>query len=123
MTPKCKGLHHFGGRDQEPFTHARIKAWVKKVAGPVGSHPCFLDVLQLPPNHPTATNEGNVPALSAIHAEARNRGMAFAPVLRLDDVRGTVRQIADTVAHEVVGSRFATHCWGPRPPLHEVFGH
>jgi hypothetical protein len=85
---------------KEPFTHARFKAWVKTVAEPVGSHSCFLDVLQLPPNHPTATKEGNVPALSAIHAEARKRGMAFVPVLRLGDVRGTVQQISETIARD-----------------------
>jgi hypothetical protein len=100
---------------KEPFTHDRVKAWVAKVSRAVGSHPCFLDVLRLPPNHPTATKGGNVPVLSAIHAEARKRGMAFAPVLRLGDVRGTVRQIADTAAQDGRGLALRYSLLGTAP--------
>ncbi len=82
----------------EPFTQKRVDGWLKKVADSVGSHPVFLDLLRLAANHPTATNNERPPVLSVIHAIARQRGISFVPVLRLDDVRATVDQIADTAA-------------------------
>jgi len=89
--------------ETEPFTRERIAAWGKKASDAVGGRPCFLDVLRLPPNHPTATKTGNHPVLSVIHSEARGRGMAFVPVVRLSDARTTVRQIAETAACDARG--------------------
>jgi len=87
----------------EPFTCERIAAWSKKASDAVGGRPCFLDVLRLPPNHSTATKTGNHPVLSVIHAEARRRSMTFVPVMRLSDVRMTIRQIAETAACDARG--------------------
>ena len=86
-----------------PFTRERIAGWVKRVADVVGTHPCFLDTLRLSPNHQTVTSDGNSPVLAVIHEEARKRGMAFVPVLRLRDVRPTVSQIADSAAGDARG--------------------
>lgn len=82
----------------EPFTRQRVHGWVKRMAEVVGARPCFLDVLRLSANHPTATSEGSRAVLSVIHAMARKRGVPFVPVLRLGDAKATVNQIADTAA-------------------------
>lgn len=90
-------------RETEPFTRERVAAWVKKASNAVTGRPCFLDVLRLPPNHPTATKTGNHSVLSVIHSEARVRGMPFVPVLRLSDAGTTVRQIAEAAACDARG--------------------
>ena len=82
----------------EPFTHKRVDAWVRKVADAVSSHPVFLDLLRLAPNHRAATTRGNEPVLSVIHARARGRGISFVPVFSLGDAAATLDQIADTAA-------------------------
>jgi hypothetical protein len=82
----------------DPFTKTRVEGWVKKVAAAVGVHPCFLDVLRLGPNHPTAMKDGNRPVLSVIHGAARKRNLAFVPVMRLGDAKATVNQIAGAAA-------------------------
>jgi hypothetical protein len=87
-------------REKKAFTRSRVDGWVKKVSTAAGRHPCFLDVLRLSPNHPTATTDGKVPVLSFIHASAQKRGMAFVPVMRLGDAAATTRQIAETAARD-----------------------
>jgi hypothetical protein len=82
-------------REVDPFKATRVNGWVKRVADVVGGRPCFLDVLRMPQSHAVATRDGDRPVLSAIYAEARARGMAFVPVLRLGDSRGTVGQITE----------------------------
>jgi hypothetical protein len=82
-------------REAEPYSLSRARTWVKKVSDVVGSRRCFLDTLRMPPNHPVTTKDGDLLVLSVIHAEARARGMAFVPVLRLGDSRRTVGQIAE----------------------------
>lgn len=86
------------GPGAEPFTKDRVEGWVKRVAAAVGVHPCFLDILRMRPNHPTAMKDGNRPVLSVIHAAARDRRLAFVPVMRLSDAKTIVSQIADTAA-------------------------
>lgn len=97
LTPVIEvlGPRHPG---REPFTRQRVHGWVKRIAEAVGARPCFLDVLRLSANHPTATAQGNCPVLSVIHTMARRRGVPFVPVLRLGAVKATVKQIADTAA-------------------------
>jgi hypothetical protein len=80
--------------DSQPYSIARIRGWVKKVSEAVGTRPCFLDTLRLPPSHSVRFGEQLQPALSVIYGEARKRGMEFVPVLRLGDARKTVGQIA-----------------------------
>ena len=87
----------------DPFTHQRVAAWIKKVSDAVGERPCFLDVLRLAPNHPTASKTGNHPVLSVVHSEARTRGMNFVPVMRVSDAPATLHQIAETAACDARG--------------------
>lgn len=79
-----------------PFTRTRVDGWVKRLAGAVGSHTIYLDLLRLSANHPAEVRGGTVPVISAIHAAARSRGVVFVPVLHLGDVAATVRQVADS---------------------------
>ncbi len=82
----------------EPFKHACVNDWVKRVAGAVGSHAIFLDRLRLSPNHLAEVQGETVSVISAVYAAARRRGIVFVPVLQLSDVAATVRQVADSAA-------------------------
>lgn len=82
----------------DPFKRQRVHDWIKRMAKGVGTHPCFLDVLRLSPNHLTDLGKHTRPVLSVLHGMARKRGILFVPVLRLGDVKATVAQIADTAA-------------------------
>lgn len=83
-----------------PFARNLADGWVKQLAKSVGSHTIYLDLLRLSPNHPAEARGRTVPVISAIHAAARKRGVAFVPVLHLYDVAATVRQVADSAAFD-----------------------
>jgi hypothetical protein len=88
---------------REQLLRQRVAGWVKKVADVIGEHPCFLDILRLNPTNQTITREGNRPVLAVIHEEARRRGMAFVPVLRLRDALSTMSEIAIAAAADARG--------------------
>ncbi len=75
------------GWKRRPATYQieTVARWVKHVADAVGRQPIFLDVLRLRPGHPTVTPRGNQQVLAVIHEQARKRGMAFVPVVRIGD--------------------------------------
>jgi hypothetical protein len=98
-----------------PFSRSRVDGWAKRLATAVGSHPVFLDRLRLAPNHLAETREGPVPVLTAIHAAARRRGVAFVPVLQLADVAATVRQVAESAARDMRGVAFRVPVLGSVP--------
>lgn len=82
-------------RETQPFTHNRVREWVKKVADAVGNHPCFLDTLRFRATDRVVITGGVAPVLQAIYGQARKRGMQFVPVLRLSDSKATVKQIRE----------------------------
>jgi hypothetical protein len=61
------------------------------------------------------TRERPVPVLTAIHAAARRRGVAFVPVLQLADVAATVRQVAESAARDMRGVAFRVPLLGTVP--------
>ncbi len=94
MTPLIEIL---GPKEKKtkPFTHDRVRAWVKKVADAVGDHACFVDTLRFRATDRAEADGGLSPVLEAIYAQARKRGMQFVPVLRLSDSKPTVKQIRE----------------------------
>jgi hypothetical protein len=65
-------------RDLKPNT---VSEWVKKVAGAVGFHPVYLDVMRLTPTRPVHMRRSDVPVLERIYECARRRQMRFVPVV------------------------------------------
>src|SRR5437773_10804824 len=66
-------LLHVVGRRQKPpvFERSTVAGWVKRLAGAVGEHPCFLDILRLTATDPVRTAAGSAPVLSVLYELAR----------------------------------------------------
>lgn len=70
--------HKDRSRDLRPNT---VSEWVKNVAGAVGFHPVYLDVVRLTPTRLVHMRSGDVPVLERIYECARRRQMRFVPVV------------------------------------------
>ena len=81
----------------DAYRHDTVRAWVKRVAGSVGDHVFFLDILRMRPGYPTVTAQGTCAALTAIYSAARKRRLKFVPVLKLSDRYAQVELVRDAV--------------------------
>lgn len=90
----------------EAYKGDTIAGWVRRISSAVGQRPCFLDILRLRPEHPTATVDGSLPVLTVIHAAARKRGMAFVPVLPIgsNHSRDHARLVGEAAARDGRGA-------------------
>lgn len=70
------------GRKTQPdeYKAENVSSWLGKIAGAVGDHPLFLDIMRMKPTHPVITTKGIVPLLERVYWAARRRGLAFVPV-------------------------------------------
>jgi hypothetical protein len=90
----------------EAYRRETVAGWVRRISEAISDRPCFLDILRLRPGDLTITSSGEEPVLSVIHAAARQRGMAFVPVLPVggNDSRDHVRLVADAAARDGLGA-------------------
>jgi hypothetical protein len=82
-----------------PLTGTSVAAWIMRLAGAVGRHPFYLDILRLDPMLAVATTCGEQPVLAKMYAEARKRRMRFVPVAHVGESR---KEHVDLVADAIL---------------------
>lgn len=102
MTPL---LHFVGPKGRtEPLNATTVRGWVARVAGAVGSHPIYLDVMRPGPAFPVETASGTAPLLEVLYAAARKRGLPFVPVAHAGGRGAHLRLVAQAAAHDGHGA-------------------
>jgi hypothetical protein len=100
------------GRRSQPaeYRSDTVSAWVGRVSAAVGSHPLFLDLMRLRPNHPVTTTKGTVSLLDRIYWAARRRGLMFVPVLWVGESDAAhVKLVRDAVDTDRRGAALRYH--------------
>jgi Beta protein len=78
-----------------------VRNWVKRLAGPLGAHPIYLDVTRLNPTHPVGTRAGKLAVLEYIYDASRACGLRFVPVTWVGQSSAAHRQlVADAALHD-----------------------
>lgn len=77
MTPL---IQFVGPKSGKKPTAPTVRNWVREVAGAVGEHPVYIDLLRLDPATRTKVGSTSLPVLEVMYAAARKRGMRFVPV-------------------------------------------
>jgi hypothetical protein len=96
MTPV---VHVVGPKNRgKPLNAPTIRNWVAKLAGAVGSHPFYLDLLRLDPIFPVVTPNGNVPVLEQLFKSARNRQLRFVPIAWVGEDTAAHRKLVEDAA-------------------------
>lgn len=76
-----------------PLTDSRVRGWTKDLAGAVGAHTFFVDLVRLPPDRPVRVKSSELPVLRRLHERLRLRRLTFVPVYREEWVSATLARV------------------------------